>query len=158
MQGGSDVKTQLLWASQVITLLLCRSGTFEFQKISDQRCIVGGCSSHASDETSLHRFLSREKALASPVVGSWSEKCENRMGWPFAGIVICSAIFGAECFEEQATSSAAINLSAEPVVSYRKRRSFKPVIIPTTVSASNVRRTPQAHEETNNSHQDRESR
>ncbi|KAI0224469.1 hypothetical protein LSAT2_024537 [Lamellibrachia satsuma] len=44
----------------------------------------------------------------------------------------------------QATSSAARNLMAEHRISYRKRRSlnFKPDIIPTTFSASNVRRTP----------------
>ncbi|KAI0225340.1 hypothetical protein LSAT2_023828 [Lamellibrachia satsuma] len=41
-----------------------------------------------------------------------------------------------------ATSSAAINLMAEYRISYRKRRSLKPNVIPTTFSASNVRRTP----------------
>ncbi|KAI0223059.1 hypothetical protein LSAT2_025694 [Lamellibrachia satsuma] len=40
------------------------------------------------------------------------------------------------------TSSAAINLMAEHRISYRKRRSFKLDVIPTTFSASNVRRTP----------------
>ncbi|KAI0217624.1 hypothetical protein LSAT2_030628 [Lamellibrachia satsuma] len=42
----------------------------------------------------------------------------------------------------KATSSAAINLMAEHRISYRKRRSFKLDVIPTTFSASNVRRTP----------------
>ncbi|KAI0221302.1 hypothetical protein LSAT2_027325 [Lamellibrachia satsuma] len=44
----------------------------------------------------------------------------------------------------KATSSAAINLMAEHShrLSYRKRRSFKPDVIPSTFSASNVRRTP----------------
>ncbi|KAI0212010.1 hypothetical protein LSAT2_003104 [Lamellibrachia satsuma] len=40
------------------------------------------------------------------------------------------------------TSSAAINLMAEHRMSYRKRRYFKLDVIPTTFSASNVRRIP----------------
>ncbi|KAI0217424.1 hypothetical protein LSAT2_030765 [Lamellibrachia satsuma] len=45
-------------------------------------------------------------------------------------------------YHDKGTSSAAINLMAEHRISYRKRCSFKLDVIPTTFSASNVRRTP----------------
>ena len=79
--------------------------------------------------------------------------------WDWAGhsprSVICSAHFRAECFQELATSSAALNLTAEHGISYRERYSLKPDAIPTTFSASNVRRTPKTNDSL---HQERTGR
>ncbi|KAI0227058.1 hypothetical protein LSAT2_022494 [Lamellibrachia satsuma] len=115
-------------------------------KMSGQRCIVGGCGNRTSDETSLHRFPKKDKAPSLHL--SWVRAVKNtRKDWagPSPRSVICSAHFGAECFEEQATSRAAINLMAEHGISYRKRRSLKPNAIPTTFS---VRRTPKKRQTT----------
>ena len=61
-------------------------------------------------------FVQRKSSLASPVVGLCSEKHDNAMEWadPSLLSVIC---VGAEFFDEQATSSAAINLMAEQEIS-----------------------------------------
>ena len=114
---------------QRFALLLCtRSRHIGIVKIyqsltrtmGGSRCIVSGCSNKTSPTVSLHLFPSDVR-----VRSAWIRAVKlTRKGWagPSKHSVICSDHFAADCFEEPATSSTALQLMGECGIVYRKRR------------------------------------